>query len=100
MTNAKKGTIAVSWGPSGGFYLTPRRVCLGRVAITLIPHVEIEDLMESYLVTQDVAEMAQFILWEDGTFHARDLIKDWVDAEVLAKVIRVAERCGWRRNAD
>ncbi len=45
----KKGTLAVSWGAYGGFYLSRHRICLGWVAITLIPAVEIEDLMQAYV---------------------------------------------------
>jgi hypothetical protein len=44
-----KGTLALSWGEYGGFYLHPRRICLGHVALTYLPKVEIEDLMEAYL---------------------------------------------------
>lgn len=43
------GTLALSWGAYGGFYLHPRRICLGWVALTLIPRVEIEDLMRAYV---------------------------------------------------
>lgn len=49
-----KGTLALSWGANGGFYLHPRRVCLGRVALTLIPDVEIEDMMRAWC---DVPEL-------------------------------------------
>jgi hypothetical protein len=44
-----KWTVALSWGPSGGFYLHRHRVCLGRFALTIIPRVEIDDLMEAYV---------------------------------------------------
>jgi hypothetical protein len=44
-----KGTLALSWGEYGGFYLHPRRICLGRVALTYLPKVEIEDLMDTYI---------------------------------------------------
>ena len=43
-----KGTLALSWGPYGGFYLHRTRVCLGWVALTYVAHVEIDDLMEGY----------------------------------------------------
>lgn len=51
MTDAcpRKGTLALSWGPYGGFYLHRRRVCLGWVALTYCPRVEIEDLVRGYL---------------------------------------------------
>jgi hypothetical protein len=45
-------TLALSWGPSGGFYLSAgycKRVCLGRLALTLIPGAEVDDLMEAYV---------------------------------------------------
>lgn len=44
------GSLAVSWGPWGGFYVHPRRLCLGWVALTYVP-VEIDDLMEAYADT-------------------------------------------------
>lgn len=44
----RRGTLAVSWGSYGGFYLHPRRVCVGWVAITFVP-VEVDDLMEAYV---------------------------------------------------
>lgn len=47
--SAMAGTLALSWGEYGGFYLHPRRVYLGRVALTLIPKVEIEDMMRAYI---------------------------------------------------
>lgn len=40
----RRGTLALSWGPWGGFYVHPHRVCLGFVAITYV-RVEIDDLM-------------------------------------------------------
>lgn len=43
-----KGCISVSWGAYGGFYLHPKRVCLGRVAFTWLPKIEIDDLMHAY----------------------------------------------------
>lgn len=46
---AKKGTLALSWGAYGGFYLCRHRICFGWVALTLVPDVEIEDLMRAYL---------------------------------------------------
>jgi hypothetical protein len=42
-------TLSLSWGPSGGFYLHRHRVCLGRLALTFVPDVEIDDLMEAYV---------------------------------------------------
>jgi hypothetical protein len=41
------GTLALSWGRYGGFYLHPRRICLGWVAGTYVP-VEIDDLMRAF----------------------------------------------------
>lgn len=45
-----KGTLALSWGPWGGFYLNPgysKRLCIGWLAITYVP-VELDDMMEAY----------------------------------------------------
>lgn len=44
-----RGTLAISWGPWGGVYLHRRRICLGWLAITFVPSVEIDDLMEAYV---------------------------------------------------
>ncbi|UUY01943.1 hypothetical protein LRS13_14575 [Svornostia abyssi] len=63
----KRGTLALSWGPSGGFYLHPRRVCLGRLAITLIPDVEVEDMMRAYV---DEHERTRDDLKVDRATHA------------------------------
>jgi hypothetical protein len=46
-----KGTLALSWGPWGGFYLNPgysKRLCVGWLAITYVP-VELDDMMEAYV---------------------------------------------------
>jgi hypothetical protein len=43
----RRGTLAISWGRWGGVYVHRRRLCLGWVAITLLP-MEIEDLMRAY----------------------------------------------------
>lgn len=42
------GTVAVSWGRFGGFYITRWRVCLGWVAITYV-RVELDDLARAYV---------------------------------------------------
>jgi hypothetical protein len=42
------GTLALSWGRYGGFYLHRGRVCLGRVAFTYCP-VELDVLMRAYV---------------------------------------------------
>jgi hypothetical protein len=42
------GTIAVSWGRYGGFYITRWRVCLGWLALTYVA-VEMDDLMRAYV---------------------------------------------------
>ena len=47
-SDPKRGTIALSWGPSGGFYVVRHRICLWRVALTYVPRVEIDDMMEAY----------------------------------------------------
>lgn len=45
-----KGTIAISWGPWGGFYFIPQaRLCLGFIAITWIRGVEIDEMMRPYV---------------------------------------------------
>lgn len=46
----RKGTLSISWGQYGGFYITRRekfcvRVCLGWVAITWLA-MELDDLMD------------------------------------------------------
>jgi hypothetical protein len=44
-----KGTLALSWGAYGGWYACRHRICLGWVALTLVPDVEIEDMMRAYI---------------------------------------------------
>ncbi len=47
----RRWTVAVSYGPFGGFYYhrgNARRLCLGRLAITFIGWLEIDDLMDAY----------------------------------------------------
>jgi hypothetical protein len=52
----RRGTLALSWGSYGGFYVTRHRICLGRVAITLLPENEIEELMCGYCDYWDAVE--------------------------------------------
>jgi hypothetical protein len=49
-----KGTLALSWGPWGGFYVSwhgrgamTNRLCLGWLALTYVA-LEIDDLMIAY----------------------------------------------------
>lgn len=45
------GTLALSWGRYGGFYVHRGemwRVCLGRVALTYVPN-EIDELIRAYV---------------------------------------------------
>ena len=45
-----RGTLALSWGRYGGFYVTwayAKRLCLGWVALTYVP-LEIDALMDAY----------------------------------------------------
>lgn len=46
----RSGTLALSWGAWGGFYVNRGfglRLCLGWLAITALP-VDLDDLMEAY----------------------------------------------------
>ena len=47
-----KGTLAISWGNSGGFYFLSnsvcKRLCLGKVAFTWTAF-EIDDLMRAFV---------------------------------------------------
>lgn len=53
----KAGTIAVSWGPSsGGFYVTTGRICFGRIALTIVPRVEVDALMRAYVERMEEQE--------------------------------------------
>ena len=51
------GTLAISWGPWGGFYvvrgLATSRLCLGWLAITRV-NVEVEDLMRAYADQENI----------------------------------------------
>ena len=45
-------TVALSVGPWGGFYVYTgylKRICLGWLALTFVPDVELDDLMEAYI---------------------------------------------------
>lgn len=53
-----KGTLALSWGSWGGFYITRSRICLGFAAVTLLRHHEIDDLMEAYVEAEDLRARA------------------------------------------
>lgn len=57
-----KGTLALSWGPYGGFYVTRSRVCLGFVAITLLPENEIDELMEGFCDYWDAVDDGRITL--------------------------------------
>jgi hypothetical protein len=50
------GTLALSWGPYGGFYVTQHRICLGWAAITLLPENEIDELMRGFVDYWDAIE--------------------------------------------
>jgi hypothetical protein len=72
-----RGTLALSWGPSGGVYVNRgycKRVCLGPVALTYIPDTEIEDLMRAYVEAaeaRDEFDGAGCCPEEDGYLRAR-----------------------------
>ena len=51
----RKGTLSLSWGAYGGFYVTRWRVCLGWVAATFTPGVEIDALMWRYVTDEAVS---------------------------------------------
>jgi hypothetical protein len=45
-------TVALSVGAWGGFYVHfgyLKRICFGWVALTFVPDVELDDLMEAYV---------------------------------------------------
>jgi hypothetical protein len=72
------GTLALSWGPYGGFYLHPRRVCLGWVALTYV-RPEMDDLMEAYVQRDQMTDaLASIRIYseagQDGTH------KSWGEA--------------------
>lgn len=79
-------TLALSWGPSGGIYLHPRRVCLGPVAVTFVPRVEIDDLMEAYVAEGDSERLlALLAIARDGLKKAWRYIDE--DRELKAMKI-------------
>lgn len=75
----RRGTIALSWGRSGGFYLHRQRLCLGRVALTYVPAIEIDDLMKAYAGVHEDRE-AWAVTWLckhcEGTGTLTDGITD------------------------
>lgn len=48
-----RGTFAISWGSSGGFYWrfssATWRICLWRVALTVVWEIEIDDMLSAFL---------------------------------------------------
>lgn len=60
-TERLRGTVSLSWGPSGGFYLHSHRVCLGCLALTYNPGVEIHDLMEAYVALPAQRELREVV---------------------------------------
>jgi hypothetical protein len=67
------GTLALSWGPSGGFYLHPRRICLGRVALTYVPNFEVDDMMEAVTSAPDICMERD--MWEAFGKTALDALR-------------------------
>lgn len=62
-------TVAVSVGPWGGFYVHRKffqRVCIGWLAITVVP-VELDDLMDAYAAAVEKRAEA----YEDGSERER-----------------------------
>jgi hypothetical protein len=55
----QSGTLALSWGRYGGFYLHRHCICLGWVALTYVPQVEIDALLEAYLIARADEEEAR-----------------------------------------
>ena len=55
----KEGTLSLSWGPWGGFYVVRRRIRLGWVALTFVPDVEIDSLLEGYVKYWDAVEQVR-----------------------------------------
>jgi len=52
-----RGTLALSWGACGGFYVHRHRVCVGWVAITFVPGVEVDEMMRGYLDCEDIIDV-------------------------------------------
>lgn len=48
LSERRGGTVSVSWGSYGGFYLHRHRVCLGWIALTYTP-VDLDALMRAYV---------------------------------------------------
>jgi len=57
-SKAAEGTLALSWGAYGGFYLLRKpicwRLCLGRLAFTWVA-IELDELMEAYAAAGQAA---------------------------------------------
>jgi hypothetical protein len=45
--DVSRGTLALSWGTYGGFYICRWRICLGWVALTFLPGWEIDTMMRA-----------------------------------------------------
>jgi hypothetical protein len=91
-----KGTLALCWGAYGGFYLHRHRLCLGWVAVTYVPGVEIDDLMEGYLrpsLPDELGPVVEALAAVRAAERAHDRAADARRAADL----RLAEVVGQRR---
>lgn len=61
---SRQGTLAVSWGKSGGWYIARGRICFGRVAFTYVPHVELDQMMRAYAEQHD-----PLVDWREVAVH-------------------------------
>lgn len=77
----QEGTLAVSWGKPGGWYIARGRICLGRLALTYVPRVEIDKMMRAYANAQD-----PLVDWEQVADHRGGQIERmrWTLTEIAA----------------
>jgi len=72
------GTLALSWGRYGGFYITRGRICLGWVALTHVT-VEIDDLMRTTLVARDLTAARDEV--DEAIRRYAVMLKEWNDPD-------------------
>lgn len=89
-----KGTLALSWGAYGGFYVHRHRLCLGWVALTYVPGVEVEEMMRAYLDCDEIIEALRASRYgvEGGFENIEAGITDLIDTKLANCVRYVVEQ--------
>lgn len=91
-----RGTLALSWGTYGGFYVNRQRVCLGWVALTYLPDVEVDALMRAYVtprLPEDLGPVVEALV----AVRQAECAHERAGEARRAAEVRLAEAVGQRR---